>query len=131
MARHRGHLRVRDASRLSPSPRRTDAPARSAGCAVLWAKGRLQGRIASFLAFLAIAVTGDIPRAILEHVEEGYTFSSTSLSGKVQMAVLTRPAPLALVIMMIFFLWQYSRPTAFNTEAGKSRELEKESNYLT
>jgi hypothetical protein len=101
------------------------------GCAVLWAKGRLQGRIASFLAFLAIAVTGDIPRAILEHVEEGYTFSSTSLSGKVQMAVLTRPAPLALVIMMIFFLWQYSRPTAFNTEAGKSRELEKESNYLT
>jgi len=96
------------------------------GCAVLWAKGRLQGRIASLLALLAIAATGDIPRAILEHLEEGHIFSNANFSGKLQMAVFTRPAPLALVMMTVFFLWQYSRTTSLSTQSVISRELQKE-----
>lgn len=77
-------------------------------CAVLWAENRIIGSVATVLTLLATAITGDIPRAVLEHLEEGRTFTA-SFSGKAEMAVFTRPAPIALVILTIFFLWLFKR----------------------
>jgi hypothetical protein len=97
------------------------------GCALLWVENRLLGRIASLLTLLAIAATGDIPRAILQHVEEGHTFTSTSFFGKIEMAVFAKPAPLALVLMTVFFLGLYIRSASINRNAFGSDESVKES----
>jgi hypothetical protein len=79
-------------------------------CAVLWAERYFAGRIGILIAFLAIALTGDIPRAILENLEAGHRFAASDLGSKVQMIVFNRPAALALLIMTLFFLWLYTRP---------------------
>jgi hypothetical protein len=95
-------------------------------CAALWAGNRILGQIGTLLTFLAITLTGDLARAILEHLEAGHTFTTTSLSGKIQMAMFTRPAPLAILLMGVFFLWLHFRaPNANRPEAESCGSKEK------
>ena len=74
-------------------------------CAILWAERRPIGRIGILIALTAIALTGDIPRAILENLEAGHQFTTVTLAAKLQMIVFNRPAALVLLIMTAFFLW--------------------------
>jgi hypothetical protein len=78
-------------------------------CAMLWTEVRPLGRAGLLVTALATAANGDIPRAILTRVEANIVFSVGSLSGKLQTIALARPAPIALSLMTIFYLWVYWR----------------------
>lgn len=80
-------------------------------CAVLWARRSAAGQIGILLAFGAFALTGDIPRAVLENLEAGHSFTASTLSGKLEMVLFNRPAALVLLIMTVYFLWLYMRET--------------------
>jgi hypothetical protein len=100
-------------------------------CAALWGQNRIAGRIGTLVTFLAIAVTGDFARAILEHVEVGYVFTTTSFRGKLQMAIFTRPAPLALLLLTVFFLWLYTRAHNLNSPEPESRGSQEMSAHVS
>lgn len=87
-------------------------------CAVLWAKRSAVGHIGILLAFAAFASTGDIPRAVLENLESGHSFTASTLSGKLQMVLFNRPAALALLTMTVYFLWLYTRPEPEQSNSG-------------
>lgn len=100
-------------------------------CAALWTQNRILGRIATLVTFVAIALTGDIARAILQHVEGGYIFTTTTLAGKIQMAMFTRPAPLAILLMAIVFLCIYFRAPNVSRPEVESCVSQKKSIQLT
>ncbi|WP_109486764.1 glycosyltransferase family 87 protein [Occallatibacter savannae] len=89
-------------------------------CAILWTQRSILGKIGVLIATVSIAVTGDIPRAILENLDAGHHFTVSTLSGKLQMILFNRPAALALLIMTVYFLWLYTRrlPEPTHSEAG-------------
>lgn len=76
-------------------------------CALLWSRKGAVGKIGTLIAFLAMAITGDIPRAILDRLEEGHKFNALDLTAKLKMIIFTRPAPLLLLLMAVFFLVLY------------------------
>jgi hypothetical protein len=77
-------------------------------CATLYAERRITGRIATIITVLAIALTGDILRALLE-MQQGHQLNGATLSEKLQTILFARPTPIALLIMSAFFLWLYAR----------------------
>ncbi len=78
-------------------------------CAMLWAEGSPIGRFALLVNTAAIVLTGDIPVIILVTLTRGLHASPTGLYGKILTVVLTRPVPLILLVMVIFYLWVYVR----------------------
>jgi len=81
-------------------------------CALLWRRRDTLGKIGTLITFMAISITGDIPRAILDRLESGYQFNAADLPAKLEMIIFTRPAPLVLLMMTVVFLVLYVRSTA-------------------
>jgi len=79
------------------------------GCAWLWSRGGVTGRLAIALTTAAVLATGDIPLAILTRLFRHTDVHSMNLAEKVLAIPLLRPAPFALLIVAGFFLWQYVR----------------------
>lgn len=77
--------------------------------AILWMQRRSAGRACVLVTLVALALTGDIPHALLARIGEGHVYSATSTLGKLQMISFERPAPIALLITTCFFLWIYVR----------------------
>jgi hypothetical protein len=94
-------------------------------CAMLWAEGGLIAWIALLVNTLGIVSTADIPLTILLTYTKIMHITTVGLPGQIQTIVLTRPTPLILLAMGIFYLWLYVRhdpalaPTTKPAEPGK------------
>jgi hypothetical protein len=78
-------------------------------CAMLWAEGGPLRWVALAVTTAGIVSTGGIPLIILVILTKNLQISTAGLSGQILMAVLTRPVPLILLAMGIFYLWIYMR----------------------
>jgi hypothetical protein len=100
-------------------------------CAMLWASNRVLGSISTAITFGALAMTGDIPRAVLQNLEQNHTFTTTTLAAKMQMVAFARPAPLALLAMAVFFVFLFARADHDRLHQAASRTAPNESAQLT
>ncbi len=80
-------------------------------CAMLWAEGRPIRWIALLVTAAGAVFTADIPLTILKIFSNALHISTEALSGKMLTVLLTRPTPLILLAMGIFYLWVYVRHT--------------------
>jgi hypothetical protein len=78
-------------------------------CAMLWAKGGALRWLALGLSTAGVVLTGDLPLAFLVALTKSWHMGTAGLSGKVLTTVLTRPAPLILMVIGVFYLWVYVR----------------------
>jgi hypothetical protein len=78
-------------------------------CAMLWAEGRPIRWLALLVTTAGIVFTADIPLTILSILASALHVSTAGLSGQMLTVVLTRPTPLILLAMGIFYLWVYMR----------------------
>jgi hypothetical protein len=78
-------------------------------CAMLWAEGGLTRWFALLITTASIVSTGDITLTALQILTSILQVSTAGLSGKLLAVVLTRPAPLILLTMAIFYLWAFIR----------------------
>ncbi|HWG21498.1 MAG TPA: glycosyltransferase 87 family protein [Terracidiphilus sp.] len=86
-------------------------------CALLWAEGSRRGRVALLVTGLAIALTGDIPLAILSFITQRLKLSEMSTTAKLLSIFVVRPAPLILLVMAGFYLWLYLGQAGSRVEA--------------
>jgi hypothetical protein len=85
---------------------------------MLWSAGGRVARIALLVSTAAIALTADIPLAILVILAAKLHVGTESIFGKFLTLVFLRPAPLALLAMAVFYVWAYVRFP--HLDAGKS-----------
>jgi hypothetical protein len=85
-------------------------------CAMLWAEGRPIRWLALLVTTAGIVFTADIPLTILVTLTRNLHISTAGLSGQMLTVVLTRPTPLILLAMGIFYLWVYVRHTKSDIE---------------
>ena len=78
-------------------------------CAMLWAEGRPIRWLALLVTAAGIVFTADIPLAILVTLAGNLHISTAGLSGQMLTVVLTRPTPIILLAMSVFYLWVYVR----------------------
>jgi hypothetical protein len=78
-------------------------------CAKLWAERGWVGRMAFLWTAASIVVTGDIPLVILSHLMSSQQIANAGLIERLLLVVLTRPAPVILLVLAIFYLWVYVR----------------------
>ena len=78
-------------------------------CAMLWAEGRPIRWLALLVTTAGIVFTADIPLTILSILASALHVSTAGLSGQMLTVVLTRPTPLILLAMGIFYLCVYMR----------------------
>jgi len=88
-------------------------------CAMLWAEGGVIGWIALTVNTAGFVFTGDVPLAILVILTNNWHCCTAGIFGQMLTVLLTRPAPLILLAMGIFYLWAYLRRTfALSTNSG-------------
>jgi lysylphosphatidylglycerol synthetase-like protein (DUF2156 family) len=78
-------------------------------CAMLWAEGRPIRWLALLVTAAGIVFTADIPLAILVTLAGNLHISTAGLSGQMLTVVLTRPTPIILLAMSVFYLRVYVR----------------------
>lgn len=76
-------------------------------CAMLWAGGGSMRWFALMVTFSGLVFTADIPLIIFRTLTDNLHASSAGFSGQILTVVLTRPIPLILLMMGIFYLWIY------------------------
>ncbi len=89
-------------------------------CAMLWAEGGPLAWTALLLTFAGIVFTADIPLAILTHLTRNLHAPAAGVPGKAMLAILTRPAPLALLAIAVFYLLVYIRRETSPIEAPRA-----------
>jgi hypothetical protein len=87
-------------------------------CAMLWAEGDLIGWLALLVNTVGIAMTGDIPLALLVGFTKNLHPDISRLSGQMQYITLLRPVPLILLGMSVFYLWIYVRRCSGQASSG-------------
>jgi hypothetical protein len=87
-------------------------------CAILWAEGGPIGWLALLVNTAGIVLTGDIPLIILRILADNLHIPTAGLSGQILKVTLTRPVPLVLLAMGIFYLWVYVRRADPDAERG-------------
>jgi hypothetical protein len=80
-------------------------------CALLWAEGGATAWVALLISTAGVVFTGDLPLTILMRLTKHMDWQDMGILGKIATAVITRPAPLILLVTAIFYLWVYSRRT--------------------
>jgi hypothetical protein len=78
-------------------------------CALLLAEGGPIGWIALFLNAVGIVMTSDIPLAMLGMLSGSLHLPVTGLVGQLTTVAITRPVPLVLLALSVFYLWVYAR----------------------
>jgi hypothetical protein len=100
-------------------------------CALLWAEGGPTGWMALIVNTAGFVLTGDLPLAILVILTNNWHVNTAGIFGEMLTVVLTRPTPLILLAMCIFYLWVYLRrafshprsPAAMSKSAPRLRQL--------
>jgi hypothetical protein len=102
-------------------------------CALLWAGGGLTRWIALLLNLGAILLNGDTSLAIFYGLTKSWHPSATGFSGELLTALLTRPSPIVLLMLSLFYLWVYLhhaqrpvRPAQHDRRAGASSQNDAE-----
>jgi len=88
-------------------------------CAMLWAEGGIIAWMALLIGTAGVVFTGDLPLAVLMHLTRHLYSPAAGLAGKTAIAVVTRPAPLILLVTAIFYLLVYLRRTHNKSSATK------------
>jgi hypothetical protein len=88
-------------------------------CATLWVEGGTIAWMALLIGMVGVVFTGDLPLAVLMHLTRHLYSPAAGLAGKTATAVLTRPAPLILLVTAIFYLWVYLIRTHKNSSKSK------------
>jgi Glycosyltransferase family 87 len=99
------------------------------GCALLWAEGGMLGWIALLITGACIGINGDIFTGIRIAFTHQFVMPQPNLAGKITTVMLTRPGPIALLVMSMFYLWMYMRrgleeSPAFNVPSKAARVRE-------
>jgi len=76
-------------------------------CAVLWTEGGAFAWTALLLSTAGIIFTADIPLAVLMRLTRHLYSPAAGVATKIAVAVLTRPAPLILLVICLFYLAVY------------------------
>ncbi len=84
-------------------------------CALLWAEGGAMGWMAALVTSTGILVSGDIFSGIRISLTHRFLLPPPTLAGKILTAALTRPAPLILLAMTVFYLFVYWRRRSDDT----------------
>jgi len=87
-------------------------------CAVLWADRGYRGWMALLTTFSAILLSSDIPITMLVAFGRTLPRYPTSISKQILVVVATRPIPLVLLAMSIFYLWIYLREPSAGLKAA-------------
>jgi hypothetical protein len=87
----------------------------------VWSRGGLIARLALLFTGTGAVITGAIPVQQLAIHSAHLRDAASGLSGQVLTLVFTRPVPLILLILGIFYLWVYLRHTS---EVGVLKVLE-------
>jgi hypothetical protein len=96
-------------------------------CAMLWAGGGLTRWIALLVTSAGIVSTADIPLTLFLALTRNIPTAAAGFSGQMLTVALTRPAPLILLAMGIFYLWVYVRPDSVQIAAadGETRKTRR------
>ena len=78
-------------------------------CALIWAGSGLAGWIALLLEGAGLLLIGEVSLAVVLLVTGGLHPSTNTFAGASLNVLLTRPTPIVLLAMTIFFLWAYWR----------------------
>jgi len=100
-------------------------------CAMLWAAGKPIRWVALLVSTAGIVATADIPLTILLILSRNLHISTVKLSGQMLTVMLTRPAPLILLVMGIFYLWIYARCASAADAAARPGEYGEMPSALT
>jgi hypothetical protein len=100
-------------------------------CSLLWAERRPIRWVALGLSTAAIVSTADIPLTILLTLTRNLHISTVGISAELLTVVLTRPAPLILLAMGIFYLWIYVRRASAGDAMADPGELPRTPLALT
>ncbi len=79
---------------------------------ILWLEGGLVKWAALAVHTTAFVVTGDIFRAIYNHLIRYFVGNSTAATEQTSKMLLIFPVPIVLLLMAIFYLWVYTRYTS-------------------
>jgi len=85
-------------------------------CVMLWSEGGPIRWLALSATTAGIAITAEIPNSLYLVLINSLHLSTTTLSGQMLNAVLTRINPLVLLAMSCFYMWVYLRREATSTE---------------
>jgi hypothetical protein len=88
-------------------------------CAMLWSQRNALGRWSLLVTSAAIVINGDIFSFIRIMLTRGILVPKANLLSELTTAVLTRPAPLILLVTAVFYLWSYATRTTPETESRK------------
>jgi hypothetical protein len=86
-------------------------------CTMLWAEGGAIAWMALLIGVGGVIFTADLPLAVLMHLTRHLYSPAAGLAGKTAVALLTRPAPLILLVTAIFYLLVYLRRTLDKSSA--------------
>jgi hypothetical protein len=78
-------------------------------CAMLWAEGGLTRWIALLLNTAGIVLTSDIPSAALVILTNNLHFGTVGILAQIQTVAVMGLAPIVLLVLGIFYLWEYVR----------------------
>jgi hypothetical protein len=78
-------------------------------CAMLWAEGGAIAWMALLIGAAGVLFTGDLPLTVLMHLTRHLYSPAAGIAEKTVIAVVTRPAPLILLVTAIFYLLVYLR----------------------
>jgi hypothetical protein len=93
-------------------------------CAMLWAEGGRTGRLAVSFTAAAIVITGDIYSFIRIMLTGHFLVPEPSFPSQILTVILTRPAPLILLSMAVFYLWACLRlPIAVATPCPSPEKI--------
>jgi hypothetical protein len=90
-------------------------------CAMLWTRGGPIKWIALVINAAAFVLTADFPLTVLMIWAENLHIPTAGILAQLLTVVRMRPAPLILLVMSIFYLWVYMRPT----DSDELRESKK------
>ena len=89
-------------------------------CAMLWAEGGVIAWVALLLTTMGAVFTGDIPLAVLVILTKNMQAPAASLAERLLFVALTRPIPLILLSICIFYLWAYERSNQASSKLAKA-----------
>jgi hypothetical protein len=99
---------------------------------MLWAEGGLTAGLALSFTGLGALVIGIVPQQLIAIYSTPMLKSLHGLRGQLLAILLTRPVPLVLLVMGIFYLWAYVRHTSAPdaSAASEDAELKKSASAL-
>ena len=76
---------------------------------MLWEEGGLAGWFALVVNAAAIGFTGDIPSVLLRNLSAKIQITEGGSLGRMLVALSTRPIPILLLVLGVFYLWVFAR----------------------